>query len=67
MKGFPEITKVAYTNKAKQCRQSRFDPETGAHYEDKENWIIETDGVALKKILGVDNINMGETVSNDII
>lgn len=30
-------------------------------------WIIETDGVALKKILAVENVNPRETVSNDCI
>jgi len=33
----------------------------------KKNWIIETDGVALKKIMGVEKVNFTKTTSNDII
>ena len=67
LKGFPEISKVAYTKEANQSRQKYFDPVTGAHSIKKHNWIIETDGVALKKCLAVDKVNMPLTQSNDII
>ena len=67
LKGIPAITKVAYTKSAAACRQDFYDPVTGGHSQDKDNWIIETDGVALLKCMAVDKVNMEETVSNDII
>jgi DNA-directed RNA polymerase II subunit RPB1 len=44
-----------------------FDPDTGKHKKDEGNVIIETDGVALKEVLGVDHVDPVLTTSNDII
>lgn len=44
-----------------------FDPVTGKHKKDEGNVIIETDGVALKEVLGVDHVDPVLTTSNDII
>ena len=67
LKGFPEITKVAYSNNAPDCKEHSYDAHTGAHSIIKNNWIIETDGVALKKIMAVDKVDYKRTQSNDII
>lgn len=67
LKGFPEITKVAYSREAPQSKEPRWDPETGAHSISSENWIIETDGVALKKVLAVGKVDHTRTTSNDVI
>lgn len=67
IKGFPEITKVAYTKTAPECKEVRYDPVTGAFKIEQGNWLIETDGVALKKVLAVDKVDYTKTSSNDII
>jgi DNA-directed RNA polymerase II subunit RPB1 len=67
LQGFPEITKVAYASRAPPCKIKKYKPETGAQYTEDKNWIIETDGVALKKIMAVTNVDAVKTVSNDII
>jgi len=33
----------------------------------KENWIIETDGVALAKVFAIEGINPTKTTSNNVI
>lgn len=40
---------------------------TGAHKIVAKNWIIETDGVALKKVLPVSKVDHTRTTSNDVI
>ena len=67
LKGFPEITKVAYSKEAPQSKEPRWDPVTGAHSVSSENWTIETDGVALKKVLAVGKVDHTRTTSNDVI
>jgi len=67
LKGLPAVTKVSYSSAAPQCKIDVFDPVTGAHREDADNWIIETDGVALKKVLAVDKVDHKLTTSNDVI
>ena len=67
LKGFPEITKVAYSREAPQSKEPHWDPVTGAHSISSEHWIIETDGVALKKVLAVDKVDHTRTTSNDVI
>lgn len=44
-----------------------YDPITGSQFTKDKNWIIETDGVALKKIMAVPNVDYSKTMSNDII
>lgn len=45
-----------------------FNPENGSHKIIKDGiWMIETDGVALQKILGYKKVDYKKTVSNDII
>lgn len=67
LKGFPEITKASYSKEAAQCKLDVFDKDTGEFKKDKDNVIIETDGVALKKILAVDHVDPVLTTSNDIL
>jgi hypothetical protein len=43
LKGLQEITKVY----AKKYNETEFDPETGATIVTNNNWMLETDGVAL--------------------
>lgn len=67
LQGFPEIAKVAYSKEANASKETRWDAVTGAHSISSENWIIETDGVALKKILPVNKVDQQRTTSNDVI
>lgn len=67
LKGIPQITKASYTKEAAACKLDRFDPVTGAHEKDKDNVVIETDGVALKEVLERDFIDTVLSTSNDIL
>jgi len=46
LKGIPEITKVY----AKKYSEHEYDPGTGEYKCSDDNWMLETDGVCLKKI-----------------
>lgn len=63
LKGIHEIPKVTFT----KYDENEFDAVTGAHKIGKENWMIETDGVALLKVFGFENIDFKRTYSNDVI
>ena len=63
LKGFPEITKVSFS----KSNEIEYDPNTGKENTTKDNWMIETDGVALQKVMGCsDEIDYKRTASNDI-
>jgi len=65
LSGIPEISKVTFT----KYNELTFDPDTGAKLPDPDPakyWLIETDGVALAKVLGYDKIDFKRTQSNDI-
>jgi len=69
LKGIPAITKVSYANQPKQSGHKVYDERTGGEkIEDKapDNWIIETDGVALKEVLAVDRVDYARTMSNSV-
>ena len=63
LKGFREISKVY----AKKYTENDFCLETGAHLSSQDNWMLETDGVALQKILAVKRVDNRRTVSNDVM
>ena len=63
LKGFPEITKVNYT----KSQDHSYDPETGRLVFSDDNWVIETDGTALAKIMCLNQVDATRTVSNDNI
>jgi len=63
LKGIPEISKVTFT----KYTENYFDPVTGKFELIKDNFMIETDGVALAKVLAIDKVDFRRTVSNDII
>lgn len=63
MSGFPEITKVY----AKKYKENKYDPVTKSVISSDKNWMLETDGVALDKILAVSKVNQKKTISNDIL
>lgn len=65
--GIPEIIKVTFT----KYNETEYHPETGEKIkhdpkETPKNWQIETDGVALSKVLGFEKIDFKRTNSNDI-
>jgi DNA-directed RNA polymerase II subunit RPB1 len=65
LSGIPEISKVTFT----KYNELTFDPNTGAKLPEPDPakyWLIETDGVALAKVLGYDKIDFKRTQSNDI-
>jgi len=61
LKGIPEITKVTF----QKIQESVVDPLTGQITVKDENWVIETDGSALAKILTFPKVDATRTVSND--
>lgn len=63
LKGLFEITKVTFT----KYDDEFVNPATGAKEKVKKCWLIETDGVALQKVLGFEGVNHKRTVSNDIV
>ncbi|CDW74169.1 dna-directed rna polymerase ii subunit rpb1-like [Stylonychia lemnae] len=63
LKGIPEISKVY----AKKYTEHEYDIHTGVHKQTNDNWMLETDGVALQKILTVDDVDHTKTISNDIL
>ena len=63
LKGLPEILKVNYTKHADHS----YDPETGKLVFSEDSWMIETDGTALKKVMGMKHVDASRTVSNDNI
>lgn len=63
LKGIPEIAKVNYT----KHEDHSYDPKTGKLVFTDDNWVIETDGTALAKILCLNKVDATKTVSNDNI
>ena len=63
LKGFPEITKVY----AKKYQEREYDDKTQGYKTTDDNWMLETDGVALSKILPVEFVDYKRTISNDLI
>ena len=66
LKGFHEITKVSYSCTSNAANIVYYDKFTGKKEEEKGNWMIETDGVALKKVMAVDKIEYSSIRSNNI-
>jgi DNA-directed RNA polymerase II subunit RPB1 len=63
LKGFPEITKVSFS----KYKETEYNPATGTENVTNDNWMIETDGVALQKVMGCsEDVNYKRTSSNDI-
>lgn len=63
IKGLFEISKVTFTKHI----ESEYDKNTGKYKQSDDNWIIETDGVALQKILTYLKVDHRCTVSNDCL
>jgi DNA-directed RNA polymerase II subunit RPB1 len=64
LKGFQEIGKV-YT---KKINDRFYEKATGEYKESKRDiWLIETDGIALSKVLTVDHVDHTRTTSNSCI
>lgn len=61
LKGLPEIQKVTFTKNQEHV----IDPKTGQISTKEENWVIETDGSSLAKILTIPKVDATRTVSND--
>jgi len=47
LRGFQEISKISTTQAVNESNRTIFKQDTGDVEEDKKNWIIESDGVAL--------------------
>jgi DNA-directed RNA polymerase II subunit RPB1 len=67
LKGIPNITKVSYSDNKDERGKKVYD-DNGDEILDKEkkNWIIETDGLALKEILAVNKVDFTRTMSNSV-
>ena len=63
LKGLFEISKVTLT----KYNDELLNPASAAKEKVKNCWLIETDGVALQKVLGLEGVNHRRTISNDII
>jgi hypothetical protein len=53
LKGFPEITKVSFSKNQVPYTNINYYDENGTPQTKKGNFIIETDGVALAKVMAV--------------
>jgi DNA-directed RNA polymerase II subunit RPB1 len=48
--------------------EKSYNSKTGAFEESKkDNWIIETDGVALAKVFAIEHVDHRRTTSNSVI
>lgn len=65
LKGFPEITKFTFS-KERKAMESIFDPETGKQEDKVGQFLIETDGLGLKKVLAVDKVDYTRSSSNSV-
>lgn len=63
LKGIPEIVKVY----AKKYTEHDFDKTTGEYKVTEDNWMLETDGVCLKKIFYQPMVDATRTISNDLL
>jgi len=63
LKGFPEIAKVTFSKYTAHDYCSK----TGELLLSDDNWLIETDGTALAKILTMNKVDTTRTVSNDCL
>lgn len=63
VKGLFEISKVTFTKNI----ENSYNKQTGKFESTDDNWIIETDGVALKKILTFPKVDTRRTISNDCL
>lgn len=66
LRGFPEIAKISTTQTVNESKNFYFVQETGDVKEDSGNWVIESDGVALQKVMGVEGVDHTRTISNSI-
>ena len=66
LRGFPEIAKISTTQTVNESKFTYFIPETGDVKEDSKNWVIESDGVALQKVMAVEGVDHTRTISNSI-
>jgi DNA-directed RNA polymerase II subunit RPB1 len=66
LRGIKEIPKISTSKALNECKIKTFDPVSGKEVEDKDNWVIETDGVALQKCMNVEGVDYTRTTSNNI-
>ena len=66
LKGIPEITKV-YMHCAKQDSKKNIMINEQGEYKAVQEWILETDGVNLLKVLSHPSVDPKRTTCNDII
>jgi DNA-directed RNA polymerase II subunit RPB1 len=66
LKGIPNITKVSYSDNQKERGKKNYDENGKEIVVKTKNWIIETDGLALKEILAVDKVDYSRTMSNSV-
>jgi DNA-directed RNA polymerase II subunit RPB1 len=52
---------------ANDCRRQVVNPHTGAIEEDAGNFIIETDGTALQKVMCVEGVDFRRTSTNNVV
>jgi DNA-directed RNA polymerase II subunit RPB1 len=63
LKGVHEVSKVTFT----KYNENELNAETGEFVITKDNYMVETDGVALSKVLTYEKVDHKRTISNDII
>lgn len=63
IKGYIEISKVTFTKHI----ESQYSQASGKFEQTDDNWIIETDGVFLRRILTIDRVDHRKTQSNDCL
>jgi len=67
LRGVREITKIFTTaSSPADCSYVTYDKQSGKMQMDKNNFIIETDGIALAKVLPIEGVDATKTTSNSV-
>lgn len=66
LRGFEAISKVSFTKSSNESKAFHYDKDTGAFCEDKDNWLIETDGIDLANVMALEGIDYKRTTSNNV-
>ena len=66
LRGFEKISKVSFSKNDEKSNQWFYDKVTGAFKNDRDNWVIETDGVDLFNVLALEGVDNKRTTSNSV-
>jgi DNA-directed RNA polymerase II subunit RPB1 len=67
LQGIEAIAKVYMVNPKLDDSKKRIQINDNGEYEKIADWMLETDGTSLKKVLATKDIDLGRTYTNDVI